>query len=275
MGTASSMGAVAEVLGLAWPASTSIPAGDPRHLDVAQAVGARIVELVTSGATASSQVTASSLENALVVLSAIGGSTNAVIHLTAMARRLGLDFTLDDLDRLSRATPVIVDVEPSGTALMEDLDARRWSPERATGPRRPAQPRRRSRRTGPRRRKRSRSPPRLEGVVHDLDAPVDAAGAFRVVRGNLAPDGALIKRSAATPAPARPPRPGLRDGRLRRHRRAHRRRRETVPRMPCWFSPVPARSAGPGMPEWGMIPDPRAAARPRRSPTWSGSPTRA
>jgi len=122
MGTASSMGAICEALGLAWPGSTAIPAGDPRHMEVARDVGERIVSLVTSGVSISDQVTQASIENALTVLGALGGSTNAVIHLTAMAHRLGLVLDLDAVDRVGRSVPVIVDVEPSGAALMEDLD---------------------------------------------------------------------------------------------------------------------------------------------------------
>jgi dihydroxyacid dehydratase/phosphogluconate dehydratase len=123
MGTASSMGAIGEALGLAWPGSTSIPAGDARHVEVARHVGARIVELVGAGASATTQVSQASIENALVLLAALGGSTNAVIHLTAMARRLGHRLDLDMVDRVGRAVPVIVDIEPSGRGLMEDLDA--------------------------------------------------------------------------------------------------------------------------------------------------------
>ncbi len=123
MGTASSMGVICEALGLAWPGSTSVPAGDTRHLEFARRVGERIVALVKGGASASSQVSAESVTNALACLSAVGGSTNAVIHLTAMAARLGHTLALDDVDALSRRVPVLVDVEPSGSALMEDLDA--------------------------------------------------------------------------------------------------------------------------------------------------------
>ncbi len=121
MGTASSMGAICESLGLAWPGSTSIPAGDPRHLEIARNVGQRIVALVKSGASISSQVGQASVDNALTVLGAVGGSTNAVIHLTAMARRLGLALDLEAVDMVGRNVPVIVDVEPSGEALIEDL----------------------------------------------------------------------------------------------------------------------------------------------------------
>jgi dihydroxy-acid dehydratase len=254
MGTASTMGAIAEALGLAWPGSTSIPAGDPRHIDIARQVGERSVELVRDGLSASSQVGAEAVANALVVLCAIGGSTNAVIHLTAMARRLGHDVALGDLDRISRSTPVLVDVEPSGAALMEDLDAAGGFPTlfRVLGDRlRPdvvlangetvkatqvaaADPR---------------------GVVRDASDPIDADGAFRVVSGNLAPDGALIKRSAATAA-------------LLSHRGPayviasyDELDERTGPNSSCPEDAVLVFAGvgpvgGPGMPEWGMIPIP-------------------
>jgi dihydroxy-acid dehydratase len=254
MGTASTMGAVAEALGLAWPGSTSIPAGDSRHLDVARRVGQRSVELVHEGRSSSSQVTPQALENALVVLSAIGGSTNAVIHLTAMARRLGHRLDLDDVDRISRHTPLLVDVEPSGSALMEDLDAAGGFPTlfRSLGDRlHPDVVLANGQSTGET--QSLASEPR--GVVRELSNPLDVDGAFRVVRGNLAPDGALIKRSAASP-----------------HLLSHRGpayvidgyddiAKRTGPDADCPEDAVLVlRGAGPvggpGMPEWGMIPVP-------------------
>jgi len=254
MGTASSMGAVAEALGLAWPGSTSIPAGDARHLDVARLVGARSVELVRQGLRASDQVTPDSIANALVTLSAIGGSTNAVIHLTAMARRLGHDLDLADLDRVARDTPVLVDVEPSGTALMEDLDeagglptlfkvlATRLHPDAilANGA------------TMKETQTLAREP---SGVVHPLTDPVDAAGAFRVVRGNLAPSGALIKRSAASASLLAHRGPayviaGHDELAARTGATAH------CPKDAVLVFGGVGPVGGPGMPEWGMIPVP-------------------
>ena len=88
------MGAICEALGLAWPGSTAIPAGDPRHMEVARGVGERIVSLVTSGVSISDQVTQASIENALTVLGALGGSTNAVIHLTACLLYTSLFFVI-------------------------------------------------------------------------------------------------------------------------------------------------------------------------------------
>lgn len=254
MGTASSMGALCEAMGLAWPGSTSTPADRPAHLETARRVGARIVELALSGASVSSQVSAAAIENALVVLSAIGGSTNAVIHLTAMARRLGHDLDLADVDRLGRATPVIVDVEPSGEALLEDLDAAGGFPAvfRALGERLdPTTVLANGSTMG----EAQLNAEPASGVIHHLKDPVDAAGAFRVVRGNLAPDGALIKRSAATAS-------------LLRHRGpayvianfadlAAR----TGPASSCPEDAVLVFAGagpvgGPGMPEWGMVPIP-------------------
>ncbi|EQD80861.1 Dihydroxy-acid and 6-phosphogluconate dehydratase, partial [mine drainage metagenome] len=139
------------------------------------------------------------MANALVVLSAVGGSTNAVVHLTAMARRLGYDLALEDVDRVSRRTPVLVDVEPSGRALMEDFDADGGVPTvlRALGDRLHGDAILADGSTVAQVQERAAAP---GGVVRRLDDPLDAEGAFRVVRGNLAPDGALIKRSAASPS---------------------------------------------------------------------------
>ena len=254
MGTASTMGALGEALGLAWPGSTSMPAGDPRHLDVARLIGARSVALVLEGASATSQVTPDALANALVLLSALGGSTNAVIHLTAMARRLGHDLTLADVDRASRATPVLVDVEPSGVALMEDLDVAGGVPTvlRALGDLLRPEVLLADGTTTKDLQTRSRE---ANGVVHPLGDPVDAGGAFRVVWGNLAPEGALIKRSAATSSLLTHRGPAyVIEGYDEIDQR-------TGPTAECPDDAVLVLSGvgpvgGPGMPEWGMIPIP-------------------
>ncbi|HVA52386.1 MAG TPA: dihydroxy-acid dehydratase [Acidimicrobiales bacterium] len=254
MGTASSMGAIAEALGLAWPGSTSIPAGDDRHLEIADLIGRRSVQLVREKSSAARQVSREALENALVVLSSIGGSTNAVIHLTAMARRLGLDLSLGDVDRLSRGTPVIVDVEPSGTALMEDLDVAGGFPTvfRSLGERLCRDAVLADGKTMGE--TQSLAKP-ANGVVRDVDDPVNADGAFRVVRGNLAPAGALIKRSAATPALLRHRGPAYvikNYGELAERTGAHATCPEDAVLVFSGAGPV----GGPGMPEWGMIPIP-------------------
>ena len=254
MGTASSMGVIGEVLGLAWPGSTSIPSGDPRQREIARLVGRRIVALVREGARASSQVTREALENSLVALSAVGGSTNVIVHLTAMARRLGYDLSLEDVDRVSRRTPVLVDVEPSGHALMEDFDLSGGVPTvlRALGDRLHCDVVLADGSTVADTQARATAP---SGVVHTLDDPVDPGGAFRVVRGNLAPDGALIKRSAASPSLLRHRGPayvihGYDDLSAR-----------IGPASNCPEDAVLVFAGGgpvggPGMPEWGMVPIP-------------------
>ena len=254
MGTASTMGALCEVIGLSWPGSTSIPAGDQRHLDVARSVGSRIVALVRDGATVTSQVTQSSIGNAVTMLGALGGSTNAVIHLTAMARRLGLELDLDMVDRVGRTVPVLVDIEPTGTGLMEDLDAAGGVPTvmgalgdllsgdvvLADGT--------------TTRELQSRATP-ANGPVRTRNNPVDAHGAFRVVRGNLAPDGALIKRSAATPAllAHRGPAYVMHDvDEVTRRTGADAVVDPDAVLVLSGAGPI----GGPGMPEWGMVPIP-------------------
>lgn len=254
MGTASSMGAIGEALGLAWPGSTSMPAGDPRHADVARRIGERSVELVRQGLRASSQVTPDALMNALVVLSSIGGSTNAVIHLTAMARRLGHDVSLGDLDRLSRSTPVLVDVEPSGGALMEDLDAAGGFPTvfKALGDRLNPDVVLADGTTTKETQSLARD---ANGVVRDASNPIDADGAFRVVTGNLAPDGALIKRCAATPSllAHRGPAYVINSyADLEERTGANAQCPDNAVLVLSGVGPV----GGPGMPEWGMIPIP-------------------
>ena len=255
MGTASTMGALCETLGLAWPGSTSIPAGDPRHLEIARSLGARSVELVREGTSATSQVSAASIANSLVLLSALGGSTNAVIHLTAMARRLGHDLTLAQIDAAARATPVLVDVEPSGLALMEDFDEAGGVPTvlRALGSALDGDAVLANGETVREVQARAKSP---NGAVHTMTDPVDAHGAFRVVYGNLAPRGALIKRSAASPS-------------LLSHRgpayvisRYEDLAERTGPDSTCPENAVLVMAGvgpigGPGMPEWGMVPIPQ------------------
>jgi dihydroxy-acid dehydratase len=259
MGTASTMGALAETLGLAWPGATSVPAGDVRHLGYAHEVGARIVTMVKEGVTPSSTVSRSALLNAAAVLSAIGGSTNAVIHLTALARRLGVAFDLDDVDGAGRSTPVLVDLEPTGTGLMEDFDAAGGTPSvwRALGDKLDGGVVMADGRTLASWAKGAS----ISGeVIRPLDNPVDASGAFRVVYGNLAPDGALIKRCAATP--------GLL---VHRGPALVMRSSQDVANMTSSEDEIDPTSVlvlagagpvgGPGMPEWGMVSLPKSVLR--------------
>ena len=121
MGTASTMNSMTEALGIAYPMNSAIPAVDARRRTLCQDVGRRIVELVKEGVTLSKILTKESFENAIRANAAIGGSTNAVIHLIAIARRIGIDLSLDDWDRLGRDVPTIVNLMPSGEHLMEDF----------------------------------------------------------------------------------------------------------------------------------------------------------
>ena len=121
MGTASTMAAAAEALGMTLPGASSIPAADSAHPRMAAAAGRRIVDLVWEDVTPKTIMTAEAFDNAVTVTMAIGGSTNAVVHLIAMARRAGVALDLDRFDALSRRTPVIGDIRPSGRFLMEDF----------------------------------------------------------------------------------------------------------------------------------------------------------
>src|SRR5262245_56781451 len=121
MGTASTMATVIEALGIAFPQNAAIPAVDSRRFAMAHAVGRRIVEMVNQDIRLSTILTREAFENAIRVNGAVGGSTNAVIHLLAIAGRIGVDLTLDDWDRLGRDVPTIADLMPSGRFLMEDF----------------------------------------------------------------------------------------------------------------------------------------------------------
>lgn len=199
MGTASTMTAIAEAMGLTLPGASSIPAMDANHARMAAGCGRRIVDMVWENLTPDALVTPASVRNAGVTAMAMGCSTNAVIHLIAMARRAGVTFGLDDFDALGRDVPVIANIRPSGDRyLMEDfylagglraLMARlgaRIDPSPITVTGRPI------------------GETLTDAQVHDddvirpLDNPIYPEGALAVLRGNLAPDGAVLKPSAAS-----------------------------------------------------------------------------
>src|SRR5258708_26187833 len=121
MGTASTMTSLAEALGMTLTGSANIPAPDSRRLTIAEMSGRRAVELALEDVKPSRIMTRQAIENAITVDMAIGGSTNAVGHLIAIARRLGIHLNLDDFDAISRRTPYIANVKPSGEFLMEDF----------------------------------------------------------------------------------------------------------------------------------------------------------
>src|SRR5436190_12186142 len=121
MGTASTMSSACEALGIALPGSAAIPAPDSRRLRIAEATGKQIVKVVEQDLRPSQIITRPAFENAIRLMMALGGSTNAVVHLLAVAGRLGLGITLDDFDRLARQTPLIANIRPSGKWQMEQL----------------------------------------------------------------------------------------------------------------------------------------------------------
>src|SRR5579872_1505321 len=122
LGTASTMASLVEALGLALPGTATIPAGDARRAQAAETAGAHAVELATEGPRPTEILTAAAFDNAITLLMALGGSTNAVIHLLALAGRVGVPLTLERFERLSRTTPLLTNVLPSGEHLFEDLD---------------------------------------------------------------------------------------------------------------------------------------------------------
>jgi dihydroxy-acid dehydratase len=202
MGTASTMACLAEALGMQLPGSATWPAADSRRMEIAQDAGQRIVGLVEAGLRPSQIMTREAFENAIRTNAAIAGSTNAIIHLLALAGRLGVRLELDDFDELARPVPTLLDLMPSGRFLMEDFCYAGGLPavmaELARG-----------------------------GLLHDgqitvtgrsigenvagaecwnaevirtLDSPLQPPGTgTAVLRGNLCPDGAVIKQSAASP----------------------------------------------------------------------------
>ncbi|MCG6953611.1 MAG: dihydroxy-acid dehydratase [Betaproteobacteria bacterium] len=204
MGTASTMAAIAEALGMALPGTAAIPAVHADRLRAAEASGARAVALARAPIRPSQVITQAAVENALRVLLAIGGSTNAIVHLTAIAGRVGVELSLERLNALSDATPVLVNLKPTGAHYMSDLYAagglsavlRELKPLLAldaltvTGE------------TLGERLAREEA----EGatwvdreVVRPLDDPIEPVGGLVALFGSLAPNGAILKRSAADP----------------------------------------------------------------------------
>jgi dihydroxy-acid dehydratase len=196
MGTASTMTSAVEALGLTLPGAASIPAADSNHAKMATATGKRAVELVWEDATPKSLLTPSSFDNAVTCVVACGGSTNSVIHLIAMARRAGVALDLDRFEAISKKTPVIANLRPSGKFLMEDFyyagglrallasigDLLDLQAKTVSG-----------RTLGE----------NLEGakiynpeVILDRTKPVLPSGGLAILRGNLAPDGAVVKPAA-------------------------------------------------------------------------------
>jgi dihydroxy-acid dehydratase len=260
MGTASTMAVLSEVLGLMVPGSASIPAGDPRGRTAAREAGRLAVGAVLAGRRPQSILSHDSFANAIIALHAIGGSTNAVIHLAAMSGRAGLAFPLDDIRRLGETVPVLADVEPSGSGLMPDFDKAGGVPtllRELAGQLRTAA----LTITGGSLGEVIAGAAPASGAIRPASDPLRTGGAFGVVRGSLAPDGALIKTSAATPELLRHAGPAI----------VFHGYHDMLARVDDPSLPVSPQTvlvlAGcgpvgvPGMPEWGMIPIPAKLIR--------------
>ncbi|WP_052668147.1 dihydroxy-acid dehydratase [Nitriliruptor alkaliphilus] len=197
MFTANTMASAVEALGLALPGSSTAPAPDPRRDEFARRSGAAVLHLLEEGITARRIVTREALENATSVVMALGGSTNAVLHLIAIAREAEVEFSLDDFDRIGRRVPHIADTKPGGRYFMTDLDRIGGVPVvlkelldagllhgdcltvtgRSLGDEIEAM-----------------DVPAPDGeVVHPLDRPIHADGGLAILRGSLAPEGAVVK----------------------------------------------------------------------------------
>ncbi|SDB55169.1 L-arabinonate dehydratase [Bauldia litoralis] len=257
MGTAATMTALVETLGLTLPGASSIPAADSGHARMATACGRRIVEMIAEDLKPSDVLTRASFDNAVVMQMALAGSTNAIIHLVAMAGRAGVDLGLDDFDRFAREVPVLANIRPSGEFLMEDFYYAGGLPALLSELRE----------------KLDLSALTVAGtdlgtaianakvynsdIIRPLDSPVSSALGMAVLRGNLAPGGAVIKPAAA-------------EARLLKHTgpalvfRDYNEMSKLIDRDDLDVTPdhvLVLQNAGPvggpGMPEWGMLPIPR------------------
>ncbi len=201
MGTASTMASMVEALGMSLPGNAAIPAVDARRNTLAQMTGRRIVQMVREDLCMSQILTREAFENAIRANAAIGGSTNAVIHLIALAGRVGVPLCLDDFDRLGSSLPCLVDIQPSGRHLMEDFFYAGGLPVvlRELGE---AGELNRGALTANGQTIGSNvaeAPCWNRDVIRRFNEPFKANAGIAVLRGNLAPDGAVIKPSAASP----------------------------------------------------------------------------
>jgi dihydroxy-acid dehydratase len=257
MGTASTMTGAVDVLGFCLPGASSIPAADSRHPQMASLCGRRIVDMVWEDLKPSDLLSTESVDNAITTVLALGGSTNAVVHLIAMARRGGIALGIDRFDELSRKVPVLANLRPSGQFLMEDffyaggllallrelrpllhLECRTLLGTSLGHELESAQV-------------------FNADVIRPLDKPVAPSGGLVILRGNLAPSGAVLKPAAA-------------EAQLREHRgRAivfdnyeEMKQRIDDPALEVDASSVlvlrnAGPKGGPGMPEWGQLPIPK------------------
>jgi dihydroxy-acid dehydratase len=260
MGTASTMTTIAEALGLTLPGAASIPAADAAHPRMASACGRRIVEMIWEDLKPSDIITRKSVENALIVHSALAGSTNAMVHLVAMARRAGVPISLKDFDEVASRVPVIVNLRPSGKWLMEEFHI-----------------------AGGTRALLSRLKPMLhldartvagtmadavgdaqvydDDVIRPLNNPIAASGGTAILYGNLAPDGCVMKPPAAEPRLLQHTGPALVFDSYDEMKKAVDDLELAVTADHVMVLRNAGPIGGPGMPEWGMLPIPKKLLR--------------
>jgi dihydroxy-acid dehydratase len=257
MGTAATMMSIAEAMGLALPGASSIPAADSSHPRMCSMVGRRIVDMVWEDLTPGKILSSAAFDNAIKVHMALGGSTNAIVHVVAMARRAGIPLDMERFDAISREVPVIANITPSGKFLMEDFyyagglralmaelrDVLDLSCMTVTG-----------KTLGD---NIAGAKVHLPDVIHPLSDPIYEGGATAVLKGNIAPNGCVMKPSAA-------------DQRLTQHRgkviafedynhMAREIERDDLDVTPDHILVLKnaGPKGGPGMPEWGMLPIPK------------------
>jgi dihydroxy-acid dehydratase len=199
MGTASTMGLLAEVLGMTRPGTSGIPAPDSRLLEAAHATGVLIVDMIDAGRRPSTVLTRGSFLNAIVALAALGGSTNAVVHLLAIAGRLGVELTQDDFDRTGSHVPLLVDLQPAGRFLMEDFHRAGGLHAVLNEVRDLLDPAALTVTGRPLVEYLDAAPVYDREVIRPREQPLQPAAGIAVLYGNLAPDGAVIKPAAASP----------------------------------------------------------------------------
>ncbi|WP_406370815.1 L-arabinonate dehydratase [Streptomyces sp. NBC_00647] len=257
MGTASTLTAAAEALGVTVPGASSIPAVDSGHDRMAAAAGLRIVELVHQDRTLSDILTAEAFADAVTTVLGLGGSTNAVIHLIAMAGRAGVTLTLDDFDRTARTVPVLANVRPGGrTYLMEDFHFAGGLPgflsritdllhlDRPTVSHDSMREQLESARV------------HNDDVIRTRENPVAAEGGVAVLRGNLCPDGAVIKHISAEPHLLKHTGPAVVFDDYRTMQRTINDPSLGITADSVLVLRGSGPKGGPGMPEYGMLPIP-------------------
>ncbi|UWR39349.1 L-arabinonate dehydratase [Sulfitobacter sp. W074] len=260
MGTASTMTAIAEAMGLTLPGATSIPAADAGHKRMSASCGRRIVDMVWEDLTPDKIITPAAVQNAATVAMATGCSTNAVVHLLAMARRAGVALELNDLDALGRTTPLIANIRPLGSSeyLMEDFyfagglralmdqlgDKLDRSAITCTGK--------------PLEEGIAGAPVYNDDVIRPLSNPVYKEGSLAVLKGNLCPNGAVIKPAACDPKFHRHEGPALVFDSYPEMKAAIDDENLDVTPDHVLVLRNAGPQGGPGMPEWGMLPMPKA-----------------